>query len=108
MHQRHDLLGVHLAERAADDGEILAEGGDDATADVAGADHDAVGRQHFRLHAEVAGRMLDMGALFLEGALLEQRVEPVARGHQAFCVARRELVGAAAFENRFAASAHVL
>ena len=108
LHQRHDLLGVHLAERAADDREILAEGGDHASADVARSGHDAVGGQHLALHAEEAAGMADMRAEFLERVFLEQRVEPVARRHQALLAPLRELVGAASGLDFVLAPAQVL
>ena len=43
LHHRHDLLGVHLAQRAAEHGEILGEGRNHASPDIAGADDHAVG-----------------------------------------------------------------
>ena len=45
LHQRHDFLRVHLAERAAEHGEILGEGRNHASIDIAGADNHAVGGQ---------------------------------------------------------------
>ena len=108
LHQRHDLVRVHLAERAADDGEILAEGRDLSTADIAGAGHDPVGGQRLLLHAEEAAGMLDVGAELLKRGFLKQRVEPVARRHQPLVAAPRELVGAASGENLLPAPAQIL
>ena len=108
LHQRHDLLRVHLAERAADDGEILAEGRDEPAADIARAGHDPVGGQRLLLHAEEAAGMLHVGAELLKRGFLKQSVEPVARGHQPLVAAPRELVGAASGENLLPAPAQVL
>ena len=108
LHQRDDLFGVHLAERSADNREILAERRDDASADVTRARHDPVGRQVLVLHAEEAGGMVDVGPELLEGVVLKQRVEPVARAHEPLRAPLRELVRAAAGQDGPPALAQVL
>ena len=80
----------------AGDGEVLAEGRDRPSVDIAGADHHAVGGQILVLHAEMARLMTDMAAHFLECGFLEQRGEPVAGGHQPLGAALGELFDASA------------
>jgi hypothetical protein len=108
LHHRHDFLGVHLAQRTAEHGEILGEGRDHASVDIAGADHHAIGGQHFLLHAEMMGLMAHVAAHFLKGRLVEQGAEPVARRHQAFRAALGELFGAPAIEDILLAPPHIL
>ena len=90
---------MHLAERAGGDGEVLAEGGDRAAADIAGADHDAVGRKVFLRRGAGLCDAADVHADFLEGAFLEQRGETFARRHLALLVTGAGLLLAAASEN---------
>ena len=80
------------AQRAAADGEVLAEGGHDAAIHQAGAGDDAVARERFFFHAEMVAVVIGVHAPFLEGAGLEQRVEPVARGHHALFAAGLQFV----------------
>ncbi len=91
VHQARDLVGVHLAERAGDDAEILAEGRHLHIAGIAGAGDHAVGRQRPPGHAEMRGLVGGMKAEFLEAALDEQRGETLARREQALGVQRRQL-----------------
>ena len=90
---------MHLAERAGSHGEVLAEGGHGAPADIAGPDHDAVGGQFLLLRDARLARAADVHADLLEGAFLEQRVEAFAGGQPALLVAGAGLVLAAAGEN---------
>ncbi len=92
VHHVADLLGVNAAQRAAADGEVLAEGGHQAAVHEAGAGHDAVARDGFAFHAEVVAIVVGVHAAFLEGAGLEKRVQPVAGGHQALFAAGVQFV----------------
>ena len=72
-----DLLGEHLAERAAEDGEVLAEHEHLATVDRAPAGDDAVGVGPFleaRGLGAVAGEQIEL----LEAARIEQYVDALA------------------------------
>jgi hypothetical protein len=72
LHGLHDLLGVHLAQRAAHHGEILAERGDRAAIHKAGTDDHAVRREFLVGQAKVLGGVLGVRGDFLEGVRLEQ------------------------------------
>ena len=67
-----------LRERAAEDGEILAEDEHEAAVDHAVAGDDAVARRPVLLHAEVVAAVLDEHVPFLERAFVEQQVEALA------------------------------
>src|SRR3546814_16223865 len=75
-----------LRQRAAEDGEILAEDIDEAAVDRARPGDDAIPGNPLVLHAEIDAVMLDIGVEFLERALVEQHVEPLARGQLALGV----------------------
>ncbi len=68
-----DLLAVHLAEAAAEDGDVLAEDADRASVHRAVAGHNAVAERAVGLHAErrraVPGELVQLD----ERALVEQR-----------------------------------
>ena len=89
--QRHvldlgDLLGVRLRQRAAEHGEVLGEHVDDAAVDGAPAGDDAVAGDLGLLHAEVGAAVLDVHVELLEGALVHQQLDALARGELAALV----------------------
>jgi hypothetical protein len=88
VHHLADLLGMRLRQRAAEHGEILAEHIDRAAVDRAPAGDDAVARIFRLFHAEIGAAMRLVGVVFLEGALVEQHVEPLARRQLALAVLR--------------------
>jgi hypothetical protein len=86
---------VGLGQRAAEDGEVLAEDIDQAAVDRAPAgDHAVAG--DFCLHAEVGAAVLDEHVELLEGALVEQQLDALARGQLALGVLRLDALLAAA------------
>ena len=105
VHDLHDLLGMALGKRAAEDGEVLAEDIDEPAVDRAAAGDDAVAGNLLALHAEVGAIMLDIGVELLERAFVEQHVEPFARRELALGMLRVDALlppaqtgcGAAAF-----------
>jgi hypothetical protein len=96
LHGADDFCRVHLAERAGGHGEILAECGNRPARDVAGADHNAVGRKFLLLRDTGLSGAADVHADFLEGAFLEQCGKALAGGHPALVVTGVRLVFAAA------------
>ena len=100
VHDLADLLGMRLAQRAAEHGEILAEDEDQAAVDRAVAGDDAVARDFLLVHAEIVAAMLDEHVPFLEGAGVEQQLEPLARGELALGVLRLDAPLAAAGARR--------
>ena len=91
-----------LAERAAEHGEILAEGEDEAAIDQAVAGDHAVARDLLLLHAEIVAAVLDEHVPLLEGAGIEQQLQPLARGELALLVLLLDALLAAALARRFA------
>src|SRR5690606_35994411 len=88
VHDLADLLRVTLAQRTAEHAEVLAEHEHEATVDrAASGDHAAAG-DALRLHAKVGAVVLDVSVEFLERVLVEQHLEPFARGQLAFGVLR--------------------
>ena len=79
IHDLDHLLGERLAQRAAEDGEILREDGDLAAVDRAEPGHDAVAVGPLLVHAETIGAVLHEGIEFDEGIGIEQRQHPLAR-----------------------------
>ena len=77
-----------LAERAAEDGEVLAEHEDEPAVDHAVAGDDAVAGHLLVLHAEVGAAVLDEHVPLLEAAVVEQQLQPLARGELALGVLR--------------------
>ena len=97
IHDLHDLRGVGLRQRAAEDGEVLREGVDRAAVDAAGAGDDAVAGNRRRLvHPEVAAAVRDELVGLLERAGIEQEVDALARRQLAGVVLLLEAVFAAA------------
>ncbi len=82
---------IHLAERTAVDGEVLAEHADRPAVDRAVASHHAVAVWPVPRHAEIGspvpGKLVELG----EGARVQQRVDPLARGHLALGVLALDL-----------------
>mmetsp|Transcript_5902 Transcript_5902/g.14528 ORF Transcript_5902/g.14528 Transcript_5902/m.14528 type:complete len:493 (-) Transcript_5902:134-1612(-) len=83
VHHLADLLGMGLAERTAEDGEVLAEGEGQAAVDHAVAGHDAVAGDLVVGHAEVDAAVLDEHVPLLEAAFVEQQLQPLAGGQLA-------------------------
>ena len=102
VHDLADLLGMGLRQRAAEDGEVLAEDEDQPAVDRAVAGDHAVARDLLLRHAEIRGAVLDEHVPFLEGAGVEQQLEPLARGELALGVLRLDAPLAAAAACRLA------
>ena len=85
VHQLVDLLGEHLAERAAEHGEVLAEDEHLAAVDRAPAGDDAVGVGPLEQPA-VVGPVAGEHVELVERALVEQEVDPLAGEHLALGV----------------------
>ena len=86
VHQLDDLLPVHLAQRAAEHGEVLAVHAHRPAVDGAETGDHAIAVGTVGLHPEVVrpvpGQFVELG----EGARVEQPVDPLARGHLALGV----------------------
>jgi hypothetical protein len=91
-----------LQKRTAEHGEILREDIDQPAVDRAPAGDDAVARHLLVFHAEIAAAMGDIHVVFFEGPLVEQHVQPFARGQLALGVLRRDALFAAAHASRLA------
>ncbi len=96
VHDLADLLGMGLAERTAEHGEILAEDEDLPTVHRAPAGHHPVAGNHLLAHAEIVAAVLDEHVPFLEGLGIEQYLDPFARGQLAFLVLGLDTLLAAA------------
>ena len=81
-----DLLAVHLAQAAAEHGGVLAEDAHVAAVDGAVAGDDAVAEGPLLIEAEVGAAVSGQRVEFDERALVEQRVDPLARGQLALGV----------------------
>ena len=83
IHQLDDLLPVHLAQRSAEHGEVLAVHAHRPAVDGAETGDHAIAVGAVGLHPEVVrpvpGQLVELG----EGARVEQPVDPLARGHLA-------------------------
>src|SRR5262249_3157811 len=77
-------------------GEILGEGKYGAAVHRSPAGDDAVAGDFRLVHAEVAGAVFDEHVELFERALVEQQLEPLARGELAALVLRLDAVLAAA------------
>ena len=86
VHHLAHLLRHHLAEAAAEDGEVLGEDEDGAAVDRAVAGDDGVAPGTPFLHLEVVGAVADEGVELLEGAGVEQLLDPLAGGQLALRV----------------------
>ncbi len=80
VHDLAHLLAHHLAERAAEDGEVLAEDADGAPVDRAVAGHHGVSPGAVLLHVEVVGAVAHERVELLEGARVEQLLDALAGG----------------------------
>ena len=80
VHDLAHLLGHHLAERAAEDREVLGEDADAAAVDRAVAGHHRVAPRAVLLHVEVVRAVAHERVELLEGAGVEQLLDPLAGG----------------------------
>ncbi len=95
VHDLADLLRVPLAERAAEHGEILAEEEHQPAVDRARSGDDAIAGNGLVRHAEIDAIMLDIHVELLERSLVEQDLDPLARGELALGVLRSDALLAA-------------
>ena len=97
VHDLADLLGVGFGQGAAEDGEVLREDVDQPPVDRAVAGDDAVAERCFWFASpNVAGAMGDEHIEFVEGAGVEQQIEPLAGGELALFMLRVDALLAAA------------
>ncbi len=87
---------MRFRQRAAEYREILGEDIDDAAIDRAPAGDDAVARDLRLLHAEIGAAVLDEHVELLERALVEQKLDPLARRQLAARMLRVDALLAAA------------
>ena len=92
----HDLAGMGVGQRAAEDGEVLGEDEDDAAVDGPPAGDDPVAGDLLFGHAEVDGAVLDEHVELLEGALVQQQVQALPRRELALGVLGVDATTAAA------------
>ena len=95
-------------QRAAEDGEVLAEDEHQAAVDHAVAGDHAVARDLVVGHAEVGAAVLDEHVPLFEGAVVEQQLDPLARGELALVVLRVDALLAAAQARRARACLRVV
>ena len=76
----HHLLGHHLAERAAEDREVLGEDAHAPALDRAVAGDHGVAPRPVLLHPELVRAVADERVELLEGAGVEQLLDPLAGG----------------------------
>ena len=107
-HDVDDLHGMDLAERAGRHREVLADHGDQAAVDIAGADHHAVARHGLSRHVEMLGSMMRVNAGFLERVRLAERFDAFARIHQALFPTGGQLLMSAPGADRRPAFAQLL
>ena len=86
VHHLAHLLRHHLAEAAPEHREVLGEDKDSSSIYGAVAGDDGVAPGPFLLHLEVVGAVADEGVELLEGAGVEQFLDPLAGGHLALRV----------------------
>ena len=104
IHHLADLLGERFAQRAAEHGEVLREDVDEPAVDAAVARDDAVAVDALLLEPEVVRAVNHEAVELDEAALVEQQVEPLARGELSLLVLRLQPRRSAA-ELGFAGSA---
>ena len=100
VHDLVDLLGIDLAQRTAEDCEVLAEDEDLAPVDGAPSGNHAVGERAVVLDPEAMRPVARQHVELDEGAGIEQQVEPFAGGELAPLVLapdRRLVTGRARF-----------
>ena len=95
-HVGTDLLGVGLGQRAAEDGEVLAEDEDHPAVDRAVAGHHPVARDGLVGHAEVGAAVALEHVPFLEGIGVEQELDAFPGRELALGVLRVDALLAAA------------
>ena len=98
VHHLVDLLGEDLAQGAAEDGEVLAEDADPPAVDGAEAGDHAVGVGPVVLQAHAVGPVPGQHVELLEGALVEQVLDPLAGGQLALGVLALDGPGAPGVE----------
>ncbi len=79
IHDLDDLRGVGFRQRSAEDGEVLRERVDRPSLDAAGARDDPVAGHDLLLHPEVEAAVGDELVDLVEGAGVEQEIDPLAR-----------------------------
>ena len=107
VHDLDDLLAEDLAEAAAEDGEVLGEHADRAAVDRAVAGDDAVAVGAVVGQVEVVGAVPRERVDLDEGALVEQHVDPLARGRLAAGVLLLDRLLAGRVRGRLAARLEV-
>ena len=90
IHHLADLLRVRLGQRAAEHGEVLREDVDEPAVDAPVAGDDAVAEDARVAIARSGGPRGDEPIELHEAAVVEQEVEPLARGELPFLVLRGE------------------
>src|ERR1035437_868234 len=96
VHHLADLLGVRLAQRAAEHREVLREDVHETAVDTTEAGDHAVAVGPFVLEAEVRRTVRDEAVELREAAFVQEPVEPFARRELSFGVLGRHTFGAAA------------
>ena len=89
-------MSIRLAERSAEDGEVLGEDVNEASIDAAVPGNDAVAGVLLLLHSEVETSMLDEFVELLEGTFVQQKRNPIARRQFAFRFLPFKTLGATA------------
>ena len=107
VHHLAHLLPHHLAEAATENGEVLREDEDGAAFDRAVAGDDGVTPGTALLHLEVVGAMANEGVELLEGAGVEQLLDPLAGGQLALRVLLIHRLRGGGVERRLAQLAQV-
>ena len=77
---------MHLAERSAEHGEILGVDRHPAAVDLAESGDHAIAGKALIGHAEVGEAVGGQGSQLLEGTLIKQNGQPLARSHLALGV----------------------
>src|SRR4029079_10239371 len=80
VHHLVDLLGVDLAQRAAEDREVLREYEPLAAVDRPPAGDDTVGQRTVLFDAEAVGAVARKHVELDEGVGVEEQLDPLARG----------------------------
>ncbi len=86
VHDLAHLLGHRLAQRPAEDREVLREDGDRAAVDRAPAGHHRVAVRAPLLHLELIGPVADEGVELLERAVVEELLDSLPSGQLALGV----------------------
>ena len=108
VHDLLDLLAVRLAERSAEDREVLGEDADLSSVDRAEAGDDTVGVRARVLKSHARRAVARQHVEFLERVLVEEVLDTFARGHLALglvsldrgLTTREARLGLACFEFR--------